>query len=241
VLLFFRRTTTLGAFLLVAAMANVAVMDLSYGTFVKMIAVHLLIASAFLTFPDLRRLASVLLLRRPVPDATDDGPVWSGVWRRSIIAAGKAAVVIYFVAGPSLHAYRTSKTFTRDQSKPALYGLYSVDRFRRDGQEVAVNDPHRWTLAALDGHSKTYQLIAVRLSDETWEWDRIEYDEANHTVNIGRLRPAADVRLAYTTTPDGLLLRGRLDGAPVEIALHRLPDPKFPLNDPDGVRWIARW
>ena len=65
--------------------------------------------------------------------------------RRRIIAAGKAAVVIYLIATPSLHPCRTSKTLARKQSKPALYGLYSIDRYTRDGRELALNGSHRWT------------------------------------------------------------------------------------------------
>ena len=79
--------------------------------------------------------------------------------RRRIIAAGKAAVVIYLIATPSLHPCRTSKTLARKQSKPALYGLYSIDRYTRDGRELALNGSHRWTSAAMNGVSTEYQIF----------------------------------------------------------------------------------
>ena len=90
---------------------------------------------------------------------SQDSLVQFRLWRRRIIAAGKAAVVIYLIATPSLHPCRTSKTRARKQSKPALHGLYSIDRYTRDGQELALNGSHRWTSAATNGVSTEYQFF----------------------------------------------------------------------------------
>jgi len=69
---------------------------------------------------------------------------------RSIIAAWQSRDGIYLSAAPSLYSYRTSKALARKRSKPALYGLHSIDRYTRDGQELALNCRHHWTSVAMN-------------------------------------------------------------------------------------------
>jgi hypothetical protein len=237
-LLIFRRTTTIGAFLIAAAMANVAVMDLSYRTFVMMIAVHLLLGAAFLTVPDLPRLAKVLVLRRPVPDATDDGPRFRG-WLKWAAAAVQTATFLYLTLTPGLFAYRTSRSLARSEATPPLYGLYRVEKFLRNGREVPPEEPGRWQLVAIDGASKTFSGFEIRQPDESWEWRRSEYDPAKSTVTLSDNKEKSI--LEYTRSADTVALKGPLGGAAVEITLGRIPPPRFALNDPAARRWVARW
>ncbi len=73
VLLFFRRTTTLGALVSIAVMTQVAVLNFSYDVPVKLISCHLLAMSVFLAAADARRLANLFVLNRtagPAPMGT---------------------------------------------------------------------------------------------------------------------------------------------------------------------------
>lgn len=238
-LLFFRRTTTVGALIIVAAMANVAVMDYSYQTFVKMIAIHLMIGAAFLTIPDMPKLVKILLLRQPAPAAVTDFPRWhSTVWRR-LSAVAKAIVIAQLLGLPSLHAWRRSEALTSAQAAPPLYGLYTVERFVSNGKDIPPEDPSRWRLIAIDGMANDYSGFSVRLTNESWEYHQTEYDSAHSifTVIDGSHRSA----LNYSRTLDGVELHGALDGIPVEISLRRISEPPFPLRDPHAVRWVASW
>ena len=47
--------------------------------------------------------------------------------------------------------------------------------------------------------------------------------------------------LEYARTSDGAVLRGPLEGDIVEITLSRIPPPRFSLNEPNALRWVARW
>ncbi len=55
-LLFFRRTTALGALILVAVLGNVVMMNFSYDVPVKLFSSHLWLAAVFLLLPDIPRL-----------------------------------------------------------------------------------------------------------------------------------------------------------------------------------------
>ncbi|MGO4921556.1 DoxX family protein [Maribacter spongiicola] len=69
-LLLFRRTTSLGAFLLLIAMTNVVLMDIGYDVIVKMFAIHLLLMIVFLMWDDLKRLYDFFLRNKPSTAAT---------------------------------------------------------------------------------------------------------------------------------------------------------------------------
>lgn len=241
-LLFFRRTTTLGALITTAALANVFVLDWSYGVFVKVIALQLMIAAVFLVVPDVPRLANVLIFHRPVMDAFHEGPVYTNAWLRRGLGAFKAALIVCFITMPAADAYRTQRDqLARNVATPPLYGLYSVVRFTRNGAEVPSTDPQRWTLVALDGPAKDYSVISVRREDETWLQHLAKYDKAKRTLTMGADPPAQQVQFDYNRTPEGVVFRGQLEGATVEIALRRIAEPKFPLNDPTIPRWFGNW
>lgn len=68
-LLFFRRTATLGALLLVAVMVNVVVLNFCYDVPVKIFSTELLLASLYLAGPRLRALFDLLVAAAPSPFA----------------------------------------------------------------------------------------------------------------------------------------------------------------------------
>ena len=75
-LLFVRRTATLGALVCAAVTANIAMMKLCYDVPVKIGSLHLLFAAMLLLIPDLRRLANVFLLGRPTGAIAGDD-IWT--------------------------------------------------------------------------------------------------------------------------------------------------------------------
>jgi hypothetical protein len=64
ILLLFRRTTTLGALLASGVLANVTLLNFTFGVWVKLFALHLLAIALTLAALDLKRLADVLLWNR---------------------------------------------------------------------------------------------------------------------------------------------------------------------------------
>jgi hypothetical protein len=68
-LLFFRRTTLLGALIVVAVMTHVVLINFSYDVTVKIYSTHLLLLGVFLLAPDLGRLADLLVWNRPTTPA----------------------------------------------------------------------------------------------------------------------------------------------------------------------------
>ena len=90
VLLLWRRTTTLGAIVVVGVLTNVVMLNFSYDVPVKQYSVHLLVMAIFLLLPEVRRLLSVVLWNRPTEatslDAPYEGP--GAPWSKRIVKIG---------------------------------------------------------------------------------------------------------------------------------------------------------
>lgn len=96
-LLFFRRTTLLGALTVAAVMTHVVLINFSYDVIVKIYSIHLLATALFLAAPDLGRLADLLVLHRPTRPRVD--LPWRSFprWARFGRIAGKTLFIGYFL------------------------------------------------------------------------------------------------------------------------------------------------
>src|SRR5258708_5283475 len=81
VLIFWRRTTTLGALISIAVMSNVVMLNFCYDVPVKLYSAHILLMEGFLVLPDARRLLDVLLFNRPTAARAFAPSVLSPRWR----------------------------------------------------------------------------------------------------------------------------------------------------------------
>ncbi len=95
-LVLFRRTTTLGAIVIAAAMLNVEILNLCYDVPVKLFAANLLFMAIVLLAPDAGRLVNLFVLNRPVP-AVDLSRDWSKRWMRPATVALKTLVIIWLL------------------------------------------------------------------------------------------------------------------------------------------------
>jgi hypothetical protein len=140
-LLFYRRTTTLGALILVGVMANVVALNFFFDVPVKLYSAHLLLASAFLALPDAGRLWNVLLANRATlarPRAR-----WKWRWAELLRPWVATAYLAWLLYGQTSQALELRRQFGGGPSDP-LHGLYSVVGFSRDNEELPETDPARW-------------------------------------------------------------------------------------------------
>lgn len=92
----FRRTTTLGALLIICAVTtHVLVLNLSYDVPVKIFAFHLVLLAAYLVAPDFGRLTNVLVLNRPAPAARSTWLFGNRRWVRITRAVVKTLVLAF--------------------------------------------------------------------------------------------------------------------------------------------------
>ncbi len=149
VLLLHRRTALMGSFVVVGVMANVCALNWFYAVPVKLYSTHLLLGAVFLMAPFRHRLWALFVSNRasePVDLRVVKSP-WLG-WPLLILgvlwAAGHATTSVWS------RSESYSKRLETSLKKPALYGLWEVERMLRDGKPINYDDAMRWKSLAID-------------------------------------------------------------------------------------------
>lgn len=229
-LLLFRRTVALGAFLTLAAMTQVVLLNFCYDVPVKTLAVHLWLAALVLLWPALRRLLTVL--------TTADAPIVTIQRRRLRLAAVPAHVAfVAVVLGTQLRGLSAFKAAFLGGTPPSLSGAWQVEHFVRDGQPIEVGEPTGWRRVGLD-HG---ELVVQLGSDAIGGRYRATADEAAHTLAV-RAEPddgRAPVTLRYRLLAGGQVeLDGTLDGRAVQALLRKLDTSDMVLVS-RSFHWVS--
>lgn len=233
-----RRTALLGALLSLGALGNVVALDVAYDVHVKIWALHLLLAAAFVVAPDLGRLAGLFLRNRPV----EPRPIRPLFARRRLHGGALALRAAFFAAivALSLHGAYGVYHARFAEPKPPFYGLWEVDRFALDGVERPPlwTDPLRWRRAVFG-----FETLYLHLGDDSLRVYRLARDPARGSFRLTPMGPGkpTDPRtesLAYRqAAPGRLTLEGRWGGHAVRADLRRgREESSFPVNR--GFRWI---
>jgi hypothetical protein len=236
VLLFWRRTTTLGALIAIAVMSNVVMLNFCYDVPVKLYSAHILLMSAYLVLPDVHRLWNVLLANRPTaplelgPPPTT--PFWS-IARR----VGKYVFVLSALASQIVTCMRDSRM---SDNKHALYGLYEVEDFSRNGtsEEAALANKTRWRSLTVN----EYGGVWVRNMDDSKRFLRATVNEETKAITFTAPQGQGTPQTLACAKPDDehLVLEGKLGDDALVVKLKKLPLPQFQLVT-RGFHWIQEF
>jgi hypothetical protein len=238
-LLTMRRTLLLGALVSAGAMTNVVLLNFSYDVPVKIFSSHLLAMAIFLILPDLRRLANLFVLNRPVEPAADR-PLFAsrGLHRGALVL--RTLFVVGFAALIADTTYDGYKTYANPARKSPFYGIWNVDELVVDGQArpPLVTDGPRWRRVVFDSP----QSVAIQQMSDSRERYSLKLDAAKRTFALTRRDdPAWKSTLTYQRPEPGrLLLEGTFDGKKVRAVLNRADIPKFRLVT-RGFHWINEY
>lgn len=234
-----RRTTLLGALVCIAVMSNVVMLNFSYDVPVKLYSSHLLAMAAFLTVPDLRRLADFFLLDRRVEPA--------GVrplFRRRGLHQGTLVLRTVLIAGfmgtTLFGAWQATKTYGSRAPKAPFHGIWNVEEIEVDGQlrPPLVLDGERWRRVVFD---RPQTLIVLSMNDAR-ERFVMALDPARKTMALSkRDDPAWKANLSYEQPgPGDLRLAGTVDGRRIRARLRRTDESSFLLLN-RGFHWINEY
>ncbi|WP_353182669.1 DoxX family protein [Parapedobacter lycopersici] len=148
-LLLYRRTTAIGAFLILVFHGNVFLSNLAYEGGEAIYSLYLLQMAAFLLLHDIHRIILVFSLAKPAqPD--NYRLVYAHAWQQKLRIGLKSAFVFFFVglAGYKAYVVYTEGPYQYPET-PGLTnarGLYNVREFRFNGREIPYDkkDTVRW-------------------------------------------------------------------------------------------------
>jgi len=235
-LLFWQRTTTLGALIVAAGMANVAMLNFGYDVPVKLFSTHLFLFAVFLLLPDLGRLARVFVLNRPAA-AAPERPPFTRVWPRRAGLAVKTLLigfVLYQSTWPYVQLARRPRTVN------ARYGIYEVEAFMANGQlrPAAPMDSRRWRRLIVSESGG----ITVQTMDDAMTRFRARDDKEKHTYSLTTIfNPYDTITLTYSEPgPDQFMLTGKYQGEDVSVQMRKTSVPPFLLAT-RGFHWVSEY
>jgi uncharacterized membrane protein YphA (DoxX/SURF4 family) len=240
ILLFVPRLSLLGGLLGAAAMGNVFMLNMSYDVPVKLYSFHLLIMSAFLVAPDLRRLASFFVFNRTV-EAAAPPPLFKRLWLNRAVLGLQLLLCLVFCGTFLFRSYNRAKLYGFLSPKPPLYGIWSVEEFTIDGElrPPLITDDLRWQRVIFDRFPGTVAL-------QKMSGDRLRYvlnlDIAKKQFALSKRTDPnwkSELTVEQPQT-DQLLLDGKMEGHQIHARLHLQPETKFLLLN-RGFHWINEY
>jgi uncharacterized membrane protein YphA (DoxX/SURF4 family) len=236
ILLFARRTTTLGALVCTGVLSNVVMLNLCYDVPVKQYSMHLLLMAIFLLLPDLRRVADALVFNRPA-QARELRPLFAGK-RPNQVALALRTLFLAALVGTSLQqSYGQYRTYADVAEQLPHYGIWEVEEFTIGGQArpALVTDPDRWRRVVF---GSPYWL-AVQMTDGGRQQFRMKLDADKKTLELTR-RGDPNAKAVFTieqTQPTKLSLTGDLETKRIQAKLRLIEQPPFRLTT-RGFHWI---
>ncbi|MEP7123350.1 MAG: hypothetical protein ABJE95_20660 [Byssovorax sp.] len=234
-LLFFRRTTTLGALIVAAVMLNVFVLNMAYDVPVKLFSFQLLLLAILLLVPDLRRLANVFVLNRPVP-AADLRPLPPLTRSRRAHLAGKAMMIL-LIPGYLIHEELDTSQNAVDPALAPVIGLYDVASFEKNGTVVPplLTDPTRWRRVSINA----WGFSGILMNDERRAF-MMTYEATTGKLTLDDGHGNKQDLSLKATEPGHLLLVGTLGEDRLSVQLQKVDTSTIPIST-RGFHWISEY
>lgn len=230
-LLFYRRTTTLGAAILVAVLSNVVMINICYDVPVKLFSSILLLFAFFFIALDGKR-----LFRLFISNQATSPNIYRPHFKNKRIQIGALIIKILIVGGLLYSnissALSSQKQYGGKRVKPPLYGIYNAKTFVRNGDTIPalLGDSTRWRRLIIDrGNGANFQDMNDKI-----QWHPFVVDTSNQTVVYNK-----QDTLNYRWTADSsyLYLYGIKEGDTLNVIFEPFDRQNFLLVN-RGFNWI---
>ncbi len=241
VLLAFRRTTSLGAFVAAGVLSNVVALNFCYDVPVKLYSMHLFVMALILAAPDVVPLFRLFLLREPVSLAPDPPLFHSLRWRRigTVMTALTVAGYSWTIVVTNLNARAADTPHMSD-----VLGSWRADSFELvDSAKAPIADPgSRWRSFTMYPRAVIVHSSDVSAGAEIYS---LSTDAPPNTLLLTPTPASgfaqAKLWLHYKMpAPDRLEFDGTDGARHFRGAFRRIDVASFPLNA-RGFHWINEY
>ncbi len=175
-LILFRRTTFIGAFILFIAMANVVLMDIGYDVRVKMFAIHLFLMTVILMSDHLKQMTRFFITNKPtIPYIFQ--PLFNTVKSKKFGYILKGLILLLFII-TSVNQLNGRVEKEVDNTYSSLSSIHEVDMFVKNGDTLTPknNDGSAWEKLMINGNSYFPKTISVTYENGKSDWFSFEAD-----------------------------------------------------------------
>ena len=237
ILLIFPRTTTFGALVCLADATQVFMLNMTYDTPVKLLALHLILIALFLLAFDAVRLANFFFLKRPTPPSRE--PTLFRTARANRLALIVQVLFGVWLVGANLYgSISLYNVYGPDRPKSPLYGIWDVQDFSLDGRSrpPLLTDTLRWRRIVFDfpqymtaqGMDDSFQRYGIAIDTKTKTLVLSKSTDTNWKANFSFDQPVSGE----------LVLDGSMDGHKIRAQLQLFDRSKFVLVS-RGFHWIS--
>ena len=234
VLLFFRKTATIGALLCLMTCLNIMAINYFYDVPVKLLSTSLVVMCLIILSPNFSRLFQFFFKGKTTGLDLMNPPVFKTKWVRITKIAVKYVAIVLCAGIPAFNTL-TASLNKQKEAKESLYGLYQISALKWTKGAPSADSLYvssRWRAMGIDRYDRAF----------------IKYGD-NETINCKAQieMPAKTLKLSFNDEPDvrytlsfrklhrdTLELKGDLAGKPVVILLVR---KEFELTKRE-FRWI---
>lgn len=235
-LLFFRRTTALGALLSLMIMINVTIINFSYDVPVKLFALHMVAYSLLLLSPFFNSLFQFFVLQKvsQLPQQTE---FIFPKFIQSYIKIIKAVVIISYTALFMSFSITNMNSDGDNAPKPALYGIYKQTMFNPDNSRKPLDLTNSIRFDKILFDKKNTIVIST---DENISYYTTIIDTLKHTIDFKQNGSLNTFRLNYTNTENYLVLEGLIGKDSVRMNFNKQDMSEFPLISRE-FHWVVEY
>jgi len=239
-LLFFRRTATLGAIVGLVVAGNIMAINYAFDVPVKLLSTMLVVMCIYLLSKDAIRLINFFFLNKPAQPANLGRHLFKKRWKNVTLTTLKYLLLAYTLILTFYGDIRAMSQYGDAAKKPPLYGIYNVQSFVRNKDTIAPlkTDTTRWDKLTIS-YSGAARLIMMNDSSKRYNF---VLDTAKHTIVMNTY--ADTVNKAYYTysqpKKDVLLLKGKFKNDSLSISLKKYDLNNFLLLR-RGFHWVNEY
>lgn len=240
VLLFFRKTSALGAVMTLIVAGNIMAINYSFDVPVKLLSTTLVLMALFLILKDIKRFSNFFLFNKAAEPSNLEPHRFRKKWKNITLSVVKYVLIAYTVIFDFYGAFKAEKEYGPKAPKSPLYGLYNVKKFvvNKDTLKPLTTDLVRWNKVALEGSEYAF----VKYMNDTTEYMSMKIDTIKRKIVMYRFTDTFDKYYFNYSKPkkDSLYLVGKFKKDSVQIMFHRDDASKFPLVR-RGFHWINEY
>jgi len=237
-LLFFRKTTTLGAIIGLVVAGNIMAINYCFDVPVKILSTFLVLMCIFLLLTEFTRLVNFFFKNTTALPSNLSPHRFKDRWKNITLAVIKYALVVYVVLGTLIGAVQSGAEYGDSAKKPALYGLYKVETFvkNHDTLPPLTTDTNRWSKFIIGRYEGNAQ---INLMNDSVKRVAIKTDTVKHQLIFNN---SADTvhkfAFTYSMSKTGeFTLIGKWKQDSLHIRLRRYDEKDFFLLK-RGFHWV---